>query len=97
MERVSGDSEHRSPIAFRVVQPIQQMNSAGTGSCDTNTQAPCELSVTACRESSRFLVPDLNEFDLVLPRAKSFEDAVDTIPWKSEHYVNAPVNQAVGE
>ena len=51
--------------------------------------------------SSRMITANIahSDADLFITAfgAKSFEDAVNAVPRKSEHYVNAPVNQAIGE
>ena len=36
MKRMTGDGEHRLPIALRIVKPIEQMHAAGTGGRETH-------------------------------------------------------------
>src|SRR3954452_5667229 len=71
------------------------MNPARPGGCDTNSQFPCELRVSACHEGRSFLMSCLDESDLVLFFPQRLHDSVDAVARDPEHRVNAPVDQSV--
>ena len=66
---LAGDGEHGCAVELRVVQPVEQMNRAGSRRRQTHSESASELCVAARHECSRLLVPDLDEADLLLPRA----------------------------
>src|SRR4051812_20663060 len=75
----SRDREHRLAVQFGVVQPIQQVNASGPGGRYTNTQSAGELCVPARHERRGFLMPRLDESNLVLRLAQSLYQTVHTI------------------
>ena len=56
-----------------------------------------ELGPGAGHEGGRFFMPNLNEADLVLMLAQSFDDAVDAIAGYSEDGIDAPVEQSFNQ
>src|SRR4051794_14867162 len=71
------------------------MNPARPGGCDTNSQFSCEFRVSACHEGGSFLMPCLDESDLVLFLPQRLHDPVDAVARDPEDRVNAPVDQSV--
>src|SRR5690348_3959447 len=69
------------------------MYAAGTGGGDAHTQSSRELRITASRESRRFFMPHLDEFQLILVVTQSFENPVNAIAWQTEDSIDAPVGQ----
>jgi hypothetical protein len=93
----AGDRKHRLTVQLRVVEPVQQMYSAGTGCRDADPEASGELRVAARHERRRFFVPHLHEADLVALLPQRFHDAVDAVAGETEDRVDAPLVQDVDE
>jgi hypothetical protein len=77
-------------IHFCVVEAIQEMNAAWTGSCDTHTQSAGELRIGASHEGSCLFMPHMNEPYPILLCPERFEDSVDPVARETEYGVNAP-------
>src|SRR5207248_4736296 len=75
----SGDRQNWGLVEFGVVEAVEQVNAAGAGGSEANTQLAGELGVSAGAESGGFLVAHLNETDFFFMGAQSFQDAVDAI------------------
>ena len=69
------------------------MHTAGPGRGTANAEPAGVFGVAGGRKGSRFLVPDLDEFQLVLVRSQRLKEAVNTVPWISENRIHAPFNQ----
>ncbi len=97
VKRMARDGEHRLPIAFRVVKPVQQMHAAGTGGRETHAQAPRVFGVSTRRKSCCFFVADLDESDLVFARSKRFKNPVYPVSGKAEDRVHSPIDQSFNQ
>ena len=94
---VAGNREHRLAIAFRIIQPVQQMDSARAGSREANTQPACVLGVTASCECGSFFVPHLNEADLFSWVRSASKIPLTPSPGKPKIVFNAPVDQSLNQ
>jgi hypothetical protein len=92
-----GDRQHRLSIELRVVQAVQEMDPTRPRRRDADAEPAGVFRVTARHERRRFLVPDLNETDLVLPLPQRLHDPVDPIPGKPENDLDTPVDERVDE
>ncbi len=86
-----GNGQHRLAVELGVVESIQKMNPAGPGSGKTNSKLSCEFRVPACHKGCSLFVPHLDKTNLVLTGAERFHDPVDSIAWKTENNLYAPV------
>ena len=68
---LAGNRQHRHVIHPRVVQASEQMRCAGAGGSDADAKFTGELGIGRCHERGHFLVPRLDELDLVGPRRAS--------------------------
>ncbi len=93
VKRVSCDGQHGLAVALGVIEAIQQMHAARSRGRQAHAQPAGVLGIATGGESSRLLVANLNELDLVLTCPQRLEDAVDPIPRKPEDRVYAPVDQ----
>ena len=66
-----GDRQHRLAVELGIVQPVEQMNAAGTRGRQADAQLAGVLCIAAGHECGRFLVAHLNETDLVLRAVRS--------------------------
>src|SRR6476469_9542984 len=71
------------------------MNASRSGRRQADAQTPSELRITAGGERRRFLMADLDHFDLVLARAQRLKDAVDPIPRQAEDRVDSPIDESL--
>src|SRR3954447_16881098 len=93
MELQTCDREHWLMIKLGIVQTIQKMDSTRAGRGKTHSQFACELCVSTGHGRSRFLMPNLNETNLVLTNAKRLHDPVNAVAGKTENDFDAPVCQ----
>ena len=91
----AGDGQHGLRVQFGVVEAIEKMDAAGSGSGDAGSQASSELGPGARHKGRRFLMAHLDEANLVLPLAQRFDDAVDAIAGYSEDRVDAPIEHGL--
>src|SRR4051812_4366866 len=97
MELQSGDGEHRSAVEFGVVESVQEMDAAGSASCDADTELSGELCIATRHESRGLFVACLDEPDLVLMSAERFDDPVDAVARDAEDGINAPIDESFNE
>lgn len=86
----SCDRKNRSMIHLRVVEPIQEMNTAGTGGGNTHPELAREFRVGARHKGSSLFMPHVNESYPLLLLAERLEDSIDAIAWKTEYGVDPP-------
>ena len=67
----------------------------GPGGGHAHAEFAGVLGVTARGKGSRFLVPHLNELDLVLVRAQGLEKTVDAVAWEAEDVLHSPPDQSL--
>ena len=79
----------------RIIETGDQVRGAGAGSCDADTQFARELGVSARHERRHFLVPRLDESDLVTRPIKRAKYAVDAVAGVTENPAHAPSTQAL--
>ena len=79
VKSMPGDGQHRLAVAFRIVKPIQKMNSAGSGRRDAHSESAGIFCITARRKCGCFFVSYLNESEFFLMSAQGLEDAVNPI------------------
>src|SRR3954447_11242762 len=93
MKLCPGDSQHWLAIQLRVIEPVQQMNTARTRGSEADSEPTGELGVPASHEGRCFFMPCLNEADLVLFLPQAFHDPVNPVAGDSEDGIHAPINQ----
>ena len=94
---VTGDRQHRLTVHFGIVQTIEQMNAAGSRSCQAYAQAAGEFCISAGHECGRFLVAHLNETDFILSRAQRLDDPVNAVAGQPEDHIDAPIDEHVDQ
>src|SRR5579884_473074 len=82
-------------IELCVVESIEQVNSAGTGSAKTHAEFSGVLGIGAGHKCSGLLMTNVNEPDVVLLFSKGLHNAVDAVSGKSEDDFDAPVDERV--
>src|SRR5947209_6411744 len=75
VEGMTRDSEHRLPVALGVVQSVEQMNASGSRGRKTDSEPTSVFGVPTGGERGGFLVPHLNEPDLIFPRSQRFKNS----------------------
>ena len=66
VESVSGDGQNRLAVEFRVIQAIEQMNSARPGGSQAHSQFACVFGIRTGHECGRLFVTHVNETDSIL-------------------------------
>lgn len=94
--RLADDGEHRLMVLVRVVQTVEQMNGAWTGSGKADTQLAARvLGMGSSHECRLLLMPDLHEFDLAGLAADRAHDPVDAVAGITVDTADAPFIQAI--
>jgi hypothetical protein len=93
----AGDRQHRHMVHLRVVNAVQEVDSAGSRRREADAEPSGELRIAHRRQRRRLLVPHLHEADLVLPGAQRLHDAVDAVARQAEDGVDAPGDEGVDE
>ena len=70
VELQAGDGEHRLAVELGVVEAVEQVDAAGPGGGEADAELAGPFGIGAGHEGRRFLVPHLDEADLVLARAQ---------------------------
>jgi hypothetical protein len=70
------------------------VHTARAGGRYANTKPAGELGISTSHKCGGFLMPDLNEANLILPFAKGFDNAVYAIPWQAEYGINSPIYES---
>ena len=91
---LADDSHHRPMIEFGIVEPVQEMDGAGTRGRKAHTHFTGELGVPAGHERRHLLMPYLNKIELIPRSTQRTHDAVDTIAGVAEDALHAPFAQA---
>ena len=91
------NGQHRLPIHFGIIQAIEQMNAARTGSAQTNTQLARVFGVAAGHEGGGLFMADLDKANLLLVLPQRFHDAIDAIAGQAENDFHAPVDKSFSE
>ena len=84
------DRDDRLVIHLRVVKAVQKMDRARPGSGETDADFAGEFGVRAGHERGHFLVPDLDEIDLVAGAIDRADDAVDAVAGETVDAFDAP-------
>jgi len=89
--------EHGLAVELRVVEAVQEVDPAGPGSGETDTEPARVLGPAARHEGGGLLVPDVDETDprAVLPQR--FHDPVDPVARQTEYRVDAPLHQSLDQ
>src|SRR5205814_3193160 len=66
----AGDRQHRGAVELRVIEPVEQMNAARPRGREANAEPSGVFGVAAGHERRGLLMANLDEADLVLPRAQ---------------------------
>src|ERR1700759_2700352 len=77
-------------VEFSVVEPVEKVNTAGTGGGDTHANPPRELRVSARHKRGALFVAHMDEPDPVLLLSQSFKHTVDAVARQSENGVDPP-------
>jgi hypothetical protein len=94
---VAGDGEDRLAIQLGVVEAVQQVEAARTRGGQADAELPRVLRVGARHEGGGLLVADLDEPDLLPPRAERLHDAVDAVAGQAENHFDAPVTEGLDQ
>jgi len=84
-------------ISFNVVQTDQQVHGSRAGCREADADFATELGVAAGHERGRFLMPRLDELDLVGGTIERTEDAVDAVTRVAVNATHAPSCEASDE
>ena len=94
MKRVARDGEHGLPVAFRIVEAVEQMNAAGPGRRKAHAETAGVFCIAAGGEGCGLFVPDLDKSDLFLIRPQRLENSIHAIAGKTENRFDAPLDEA---
>ena len=83
--------DNRGMVHFRIVKSVEQMNRAGAGGGQTNTDFAGELGMPAGHECSHFLMPHLHVIHRVAGAVDRTDDAVNAVAGISVNATNAPL------
>src|SRR5437660_3413143 len=97
MKLQTRDREYGLAVELGVVETIQQMYAAGTGSDHAYAEFSGKFRIRARSKRCRFLVPYLNETDFVLTFPKRFDHTIDAIAGNTKDDADAPVDQHVDQ
>ena len=92
MELQPSDREHRLSVEFCVIEPVEQMNSPGTRSCQTDSHLAGEFGIPTGHERGGFLVANLYKSNLLLMRTKRLHNPVDSITREPEDDFHTPID-----
>jgi len=81
-------------ISFNVVQTDQQVHGSRAGCREADADLATELGVAAGHERRRFLVPRLDELDLVGSAVERADNAVDAVTRVAVNTAHAPSRKA---
>jgi hypothetical protein len=88
------DGQHRHMVEPRIVQACQKMRGARPRGRETNTELARKFRMSRSHESRHFLVPYLDELELVLHLVERADKAVDSIARVAEDAAHAPLVKA---
>ena len=88
------DGDDGLVIELGVVEPIEQMHGSGPRSGQADSRFTRELGIPASHEGCHFLMPCLNEADIILHFRKRAHDAVYPIARITEYSLHASVRQS---
>src|SRR5579883_451948 len=97
VELETGDRQDRLTVELGVIEPIEEVNAAGSGGGDADAQPTGPFGVGASVERRRFLMPNLNEPDSILVGAQRLNHAVDAVTRKAENRIDAPIDQRLNK
>lgn len=97
MEVVTRDREHRRSIHLGIVEPVEQMESAGAGCAETDPQLAGVLGVSACHKGGGFFMAHLDEPNLLLTLAQGFHDPVDAIAGQTKDDLYTPIVKGIDQ
>ena len=92
--RLADDGHDGLMVQLRVIEAVEQMNSAGAGSGQADTDLARELGVCARHECGHFFVARLDESKAVAGAIERAEDPVDAIPRIPIDARDTPLGQA---
>ena len=81
-------------VELRVIQPVQQVDRAGTGGGDAHADLAGELGVGAGHERGHLLMPHLHEVELVAGPVERADQAVDAVAGIAEDPLARPIDAA---
>ncbi len=84
------DRQNRLMVGLGVVEPGDQMRSAGSGGGYADAQLAGKFGVGDGHEGCHFLMPGLDELDLALGAAQGAEHAVNAVAGIAEDLADAP-------
>src|SRR6185295_3895318 len=73
------------------------MDPPRSGRRQTDAEFSRKFCIGACHERRRLFMAYLDEPHLCLPRAKRFDDSIDSVSRKTEHDGDTPVDQPVDQ
>jgi hypothetical protein len=90
VELQAGYREDRLTVELCVIEAIEKVDAARTGSADADPQLARELGIAAGHEGRRLLVAHLHEAHPILLLTKRFDQAVDSVTGDSKDDINSP-------
>src|SRR4029453_19128949 len=97
MIRQASQREDGLAVNFGIIEAIQQMNAAGTRSCQTYTELASILGIATCHKGGCFFMPHLHKADRVLTYPKGLHEAVDAIAGKTKNDLHPPVTKGIDQ
>ena len=91
---LADDRQHWLVVESGVVEPVQEVDRAGTGSGHAHADLSRELRVGARRERRYLLVGRLGELDAVADLVEGAEQPVDAVTGITVDPLHAPVGEA---
>ena len=92
--RLANNRHNGLVIHFGIVQTIEQVNCARSGSRQADTDLSCKLGVSGCHERCHLFMAHLHKLEQVFIALQATQDAIDTIAWISIDAFNTPRRKA---
>ena len=90
---LADDRDDRLVVELRVVEPVQQVDRAGTGGGDADADLAGELRVPARHERGHLLVARLDELGIAVSAVERAEEGVDPVARIAVDAPDAPLAQ----
>src|SRR5579871_261380 len=86
-----GNGKDRCAIELGIIETVEQMNAARTGSGEAYAEPAGKLGIGARHERCTLFVATLHEPDLFLSNPESLHDAVYAVAGEAENRIDAPI------
>ena len=93
----AGHGKNGLSVELRIIQAIQQMQTARSRRRETDAELPRVFRVSTSHERGGFLVAYLDESNLVRALSKRFHDSVDAVSGQTKYHIDSPVTNSINQ